>query len=272
LSFAQFEREVIGERIRDKIAASKKKGMWMGGVPPLGYGGQDHKLVTIDDEADTVRLIFRRYAELGSVRLLKAELEARGIKSKWLFVQSAVGPFDRLLEASRSEMREHHAGSAEIARLYGVEFPLALFGSHETLRWREPDSNPRSLSEGNCWKGRTNRFRQVGSSQGDRRFRIRSRRDRLARTINRDLGACLPLTLNGSPVRSSLDLLDHVMVRAPRSRRTGRKGVQVSRRAKVCFGRTAARVVFLLSPGGLNWDQSRPIASTRASSRFRCDL
>ena len=82
LSFAQFEREVIGERIRDKIAASKKKGMWMGGVPPLGYGVRDHKLVMIDSEADTVRLIFRRYAELGSVRLLKAELEARGIKSK----------------------------------------------------------------------------------------------------------------------------------------------------------------------------------------------
>ena len=75
LSFAQFEREVIGERIRDKIAASKKKGMWMGGVPPLGYGVQDHKLVPIDGEADTVRLVFRRYAELGSVRLLKAELE-----------------------------------------------------------------------------------------------------------------------------------------------------------------------------------------------------
>src|ERR1700740_412341 len=82
LSFAQFEREVIGERIRDKIAASKKKGMWMGGVPPLGYGVRDHKLVMIDSEADTVRLIFRRYAELGSVRLLKAELEARGLKSK----------------------------------------------------------------------------------------------------------------------------------------------------------------------------------------------
>src|ERR1700726_638020 len=82
LSFAQFEREVIGERIRDKIAASKKKGMWMGGVPPLGYGVRDHKLVMIDSEADAVRLIFRRYAELGSVRLLKAELEARGIRSK----------------------------------------------------------------------------------------------------------------------------------------------------------------------------------------------
>jgi DNA invertase Pin-like site-specific DNA recombinase len=82
LSFAQFEREVIGERIRDKIAASKKKGMWMGGVPPLGYCAQDGRLVTIESEAEIVRAIFRRYAELGSVRLLKDELEARGIKSK----------------------------------------------------------------------------------------------------------------------------------------------------------------------------------------------
>src|ERR1700730_11180984 len=99
LSFAQFEREVIGERIRDKIAASKKKGMWMGAVPPLGYGVRDNKLVMIDSEADTVRLIFRRYAELGSVRLLQAELEARGIKSKsWTSVSGRLvggNPFSR---------------------------------------------------------------------------------------------------------------------------------------------------------------------------------
>ena len=82
LSFAQFEREVIGERIRDKIAASKRKGMWMGGVPPLGYRVQESKLVIIDSEAEIVRSIFRLYAELGSVRLLKEELDARRIKSK----------------------------------------------------------------------------------------------------------------------------------------------------------------------------------------------
>jgi DNA invertase Pin-like site-specific DNA recombinase len=82
LSFAQFEREVIGERIRDKIAASKQKGMWMGGVPPLGHQARDRKLVIVDSEAEIVRFIFRRYAELGSVRLLKDELEARSIQSK----------------------------------------------------------------------------------------------------------------------------------------------------------------------------------------------
>src|SRR5437763_2778140 len=82
LSFAQFEREVIGERIRDKIAASKKKGMWMRGVPAPGYRAENHKLVVIDGEAEIVRSIFRRYMEIGSVRLLKEELDARGINSK----------------------------------------------------------------------------------------------------------------------------------------------------------------------------------------------
>jgi DNA invertase Pin-like site-specific DNA recombinase len=68
LSFAQFEREVIGERICHKIAASKWKGMWMGGVPPLGYRAQDGKLLEIESEAEIVRDIFRRYAELGSMQ------------------------------------------------------------------------------------------------------------------------------------------------------------------------------------------------------------
>ena len=82
LSFAQFEREVTGERIRDKIAASKKKGMWMGGYPPLGYDVKDRKLVVNEAEAETVRYIFRRYQELRSVRLLKEHLDAAGIVSK----------------------------------------------------------------------------------------------------------------------------------------------------------------------------------------------
>src|SRR5712664_2602971 len=85
LSFAQFERELTGERIRDMIAASKKKGMWMGGVPPLGYQIRDRGLVVVDSEAETVRYIFRRYAELGSIRLLKEELDAQDLASKsWM--------------------------------------------------------------------------------------------------------------------------------------------------------------------------------------------
>jgi DNA invertase Pin-like site-specific DNA recombinase len=82
LSFAQFEREVTGERIRDKIAASKKKGMWMGGLPALGYDVKDRKLVVNQREAETVRHIYRRYAALGSVLALKDELDRDGVVSK----------------------------------------------------------------------------------------------------------------------------------------------------------------------------------------------
>jgi site-specific DNA recombinase len=82
LSFAQFEREVTGERIRDKIAASKKKGMWMGGLPPLGYDVKGKKLVVNRREAETVRHIYRRYTALGTVLMLKSELDRDGIISK----------------------------------------------------------------------------------------------------------------------------------------------------------------------------------------------
>ena len=82
LSFAQFERELIGERVRDKIAASKKKGMWMGGTVPLGYDVQDRKLVVNKAEARTVVDIYQRYLRLKSVRALRAELDAAAIRSK----------------------------------------------------------------------------------------------------------------------------------------------------------------------------------------------
>lgn len=82
LSFAQFEREVTGERIRDKIAASKKKGMWMGGTVPLGYDVVDRKLVINPAEAATVRMIMERYVALASVRELKRELDELGIVTK----------------------------------------------------------------------------------------------------------------------------------------------------------------------------------------------
>ena len=82
LSFAQFEREVTGERIRDKIAASRKKGMWMGGTVPLGYDVKDRKLVINEAEAKTVRHIFTRFVDLGSATVLTRELRAHGIRNK----------------------------------------------------------------------------------------------------------------------------------------------------------------------------------------------
>jgi site-specific DNA recombinase len=82
LSFAQFEREVTAERIRDKIAASKRKGLWVGGMVPLGYELRDGKLVIVEDEAELVRTIFKRYLELGSVNRLVIELRQRDFRSK----------------------------------------------------------------------------------------------------------------------------------------------------------------------------------------------
>ncbi|MDA3888621.1 MAG: recombinase family protein, partial [Allgaiera sp.] len=82
LSFAQFEREVIGERIRDKVAASRKKGIWMGGPVPLGYNVQDRKLIVDPAEAETVRTIFTLYARSSSTAAVIRELDARAILTK----------------------------------------------------------------------------------------------------------------------------------------------------------------------------------------------
>ena len=82
LSFAQFEREVTSERIRDKIAASKRKGLWVGGPLPLGYHMKDDKIALVENEAERVRLIYRRYLELGGVNALVRDLRERNIRTK----------------------------------------------------------------------------------------------------------------------------------------------------------------------------------------------
>ena len=82
LSFAQFEREVTSERIRDKIAASKRKGLWVGGMAPLGYETKDRKIVVVEEEAERVRTIFRSYRALGSLNRVLADLRQQGIVTK----------------------------------------------------------------------------------------------------------------------------------------------------------------------------------------------
>ncbi len=113
LSFAQFEREITGERIRDKIAASKKKGLWMGGFVPSGYRAKDRTLVVDPKEADIIRMIFRRYLELGSVHKLETELaereqRTRVVRREWQ--QQCVGrpslqPRTPLLSALEPDLR-----------------------------------------------------------------------------------------------------------------------------------------------------------------------
>ena len=82
LSFAQFEREVTSERIRDKISASKRKGLWVGGMVPLGYDTNERRITVNESEADRVRIIFRSYLKLGSLNLLMADLRQQGIVTK----------------------------------------------------------------------------------------------------------------------------------------------------------------------------------------------
>lgn len=119
LSFAQFEREVAGERIRDKIAASKRKGMWMGGSVPLGYVVRDRKLVVDNAEAERVRQVFRTYHELGSVRLLQARLAAEGITSK---------SGQRLVHGALFHMLQNRVYRGEVAHKGNV-YP----GEHEAI-------------------------------------------------------------------------------------------------------------------------------------------
>src|SRR5712672_1751329 len=99
LSFAQFEREVTSERIRDKIAASKRKGLWVGGMVPLGYDAKERKIWVNEAEAELVRFIFRRYLELGSLAALMADLRRQGVVTKLRTLRSGktVGgiPFTR---------------------------------------------------------------------------------------------------------------------------------------------------------------------------------
>ena len=99
LSFAKFERELAGERIRDKFAASRRKGIFMGGHPPIGYDVRDRKLVVNPAEAELVRLIFRRFLDLGSALLLIRELNAQGHRTKSWTTQAGTfregRPFDK---------------------------------------------------------------------------------------------------------------------------------------------------------------------------------
>jgi hypothetical protein len=129
LSFAQFERELAGERIRDKFAASRRKGMWMGGTIPLGYDVRDRKLVINQEEADRVRLIFRRYLAVGCVAKLREDLDRRGVRSKRRVLTSGRilggGSFDR---GALYHLLQNRIYRGEVVHK-GVVYP----GEHEAI-------------------------------------------------------------------------------------------------------------------------------------------
>jgi hypothetical protein len=187
LSFAQFEREVTGERIRDKIAASKRKGLWMGGPLPLGYDVKDRRLVINPKEADLVRHIYARYLELGTVVELVDDLNAKGYKTK--VQHRASGPHKGGCAFRRGTLYHLLANPIYLGRIvhrdevYPGEHepivPEALWqavqdklkanasGTSRRLKGQQPslltgiliDSVGRSMTPSHASKGKTQRYR-----------------------------------------------------------------------------------------------------------------
>jgi site-specific DNA recombinase len=185
LSFAQFERELIGERVRDKIAASKRKGLWVGGPVPLGYTAVDKKIVVVPTEAEAVRMIFARYLELGSIRALADGLDRRGIRSKPRPLSNGrtigggrfgVGALAHLLQnrfyigevVYRGEVhRGEHDPILEPALFEAVQVKLAAQAVARRSRLR---SSPALLS-GRLFDERGNRMSPTHTNKGGARYR-----------------------------------------------------------------------------------------------------
>ena len=137
LSFAQFEREVTAERIRDKIAQSKARGMWMGGTPPIGYQPDGRSLAIVEEDAAIVRRIFSRYTQLGNVRLLAEELEQQGARSPARNASTGRAFGDRPF--SRGQLYKILSNPTYIARIdHGGRSHKANFAAIiEQSRWDE---------------------------------------------------------------------------------------------------------------------------------------
>ena len=182
LSFAQFEREVTGERIRDKIAASKRKGMWMGGVSPLGYDVVDKKLFINQQEAETARHIFDRYLALKCVRRLKGELDDEGYVSKARANGSGGKPFSRgalytLLKNCTYIGKVHHNNElyeGEHQRIIDQEIWTQVQEQLITNRSkasRRSNAKAPSLLAGLLFDSRGNPMSPTHATKGEKRYR-----------------------------------------------------------------------------------------------------
>ena len=146
LSFAQFEREVIGERIRDKFAASRRKGMWMGGVPPLGYDVRDRKLVVNQSETELVRLIFARFLQLGSATELARELRRAGHTTKsWITQDGKPRPGKPIDKGAIYKILANRSYLGEAVHK-GVSHP----GEHEAIIERDTWDKVHGILAGNA--------------------------------------------------------------------------------------------------------------------------
>ena len=186
LSFAQFEREVTGERIRDKVAASKKRGMWMGGNIPLGYDIKDRKLVVNKKEAETVKTIFRLYAELGAVRKVKTEIDRLKLRTKVHIPESGLTkgglPFrvghlytilrNRLYRGQIHHMGEIYAGDHEpIVDQALWDKVQAQLASNAAVRRSGKSSKEPSVLAGMLFDGSGNRMTPSHAVKSSKRYR-----------------------------------------------------------------------------------------------------
>lgn len=146
LSFAQFEREVTGERIRDKFAASRKKGMWMGGNPPLGYDIKDRKLIVNKNEAKAVAYIFQRYLELESVPALTEELALDNITTKkWVTSARTIRGGTRFTRGALYHLLRNRVYIGEVTHK-DQSYP----GEHQAVLDRELWQQVQDLLDGNA--------------------------------------------------------------------------------------------------------------------------
>jgi DNA invertase Pin-like site-specific DNA recombinase len=186
LSFAQFEREVTGERIRDKIAASKKRGMWMGGNIPLGYDLRDRKLLINEQEAETVRTIFRLYADLGSVRKVKAAIDRLKLRTKLQITASGrtigglpfrVGHLYTILHNRLYRGEIHHKGQnypgdhAPVIPPDQWDRVQAVLASNAAIRRSGKSSKEPSLLAGLLFDGAGNRMTPTHAVKNGKRYR-----------------------------------------------------------------------------------------------------
>jgi site-specific DNA recombinase len=206
LSFAQFEREVTGERIRDKIAASKQKGLWMGGNPPLGYDVQDRMLVINREEAQTVRRLFALYQELGCVRRVKEAADRLGLTTKSRVAkglpqgakQFSRGHLYKLLSnpiylgriAHKEQLYEgRHAALIEQETCAAVQTRLASNGQK---RLRRQDAREPSLFAGLLFDTEGQRLTPSHAVKNGRRYRYYISRGLIVEAGNETVGWRLP--------------------------------------------------------------------------------
>jgi DNA invertase Pin-like site-specific DNA recombinase len=207
LSFAQFEREVTGERIRDKIAASKKRGMWMGGIVPLGYELRDRKLHIYPEEAKIVRAIYSNYLRLGCVLALKEFLDQNGIRSnprlRFIVTNPAAASFSRgglyLILRSHIYVGEiFHKGAtypamheAIIDRVQWNQVQALLRGNQQGKR-RKTRVTKASLFTGILFDAAGNLYTPTHAKKGGRRYRYYTSQAVIHKTTETDVPARIP--------------------------------------------------------------------------------